>query len=176
MHKNSNLRPRSISWMDMIQINNPEYNTWVNPIQHGTRWYGEKCVFRKRKTMRCLPFTTCHIGHSIHYAIPLRHKWYPFYTSSYIFNAHFNGSTWYKILPWSCSSSEESCPMLLPGRKGARSAGCWDPENLVKLEEWGDRGFPVIEGGRLWVGVGPITDSIYLWYIYQHLPKKINEM
>ena len=39
--------------------------------------------------------------------------------------------------------SYESCPMLLPGRKGARSAGCWDPENLVKLEEWGDHLGPV---------------------------------
>lgn len=66
--------------------------------------------------------------------------------------------------------SYESCPMLLPGRKGARSAGCWDPENLVKLEEWGDLLRSGDSGGRLWVGVGPITDSINWWYIYQPLP------
>lgn len=30
-------------------------------------WYGEKCGFENQKTMRCLPFTTCHIGHPIHY-------------------------------------------------------------------------------------------------------------
>lgn len=29
--------------------------------------YREKCVFKNQKTMRCIPFTTCHIGHSIHY-------------------------------------------------------------------------------------------------------------
>lgn len=50
--------------------------------------------------------------------------------------------------------SYESCPMLLPGRKGARSAGCWDPENLVKLEEWGDHLGPVTPVGgceSVWV-------------------------
>lgn len=30
-------------------------------------WYVQKCVFKNQQTMRCLPFTTCHIIHSIHY-------------------------------------------------------------------------------------------------------------
>lgn len=56
----------------------------------------------------------------------------------------------------------ESCPMLVPGRKGARSAGCWDPENLVKLEEWGDRGFLVIPVG----GCESVCFPLRIWYIY----------
>lgn len=55
---------------------------------------------------------------------------------AFIHNHMFYAQKWIKMLQYSMNApvSEESY-MRWTGRKGARSAGCWDPENLVKLEE-----------------------------------------
>ena len=91
-------------------------------------------------------FTTCH-STSLWYDIPLRQIIIRIlYTL--IFFMHKNGSTtWYRNPP-SIQKDESYHAVFrvqicwtrlpVPGRKGARSAGCWDPENLVKLEEWGE--------------------------------------
>ena len=74
MHKNANLRPRSISWMDMIQINNPEYNTWVNPIQHGTDGMAKNVLFKNKRWWDAflLQHATLVIQFTMIWCIPLK--------------------------------------------------------------------------------------------------------